>query len=244
MRLICCHHSGAGASSYHPWVKYLPDFMELKAIQLPGRESRLEETLLTDIAQVIDSLGNEFLTLLDKPYILFGHSLGALIAYELCQKLQFQKALLPTTLIVSGCRAPHLPRSTHLHKLTEPEFIKKLFEYNGTPNEILNNSELLELFLPILRADFCISETYCYQPSPPLACNLIVLGGKKDNAVSIASLEAWKTHTTSAFKLHLFPGDHFFIKSYLSDVLQVINEIADFTVQGSDFQTNYTVKEN
>jgi medium-chain acyl-[acyl-carrier-protein] hydrolase len=234
IRLICCHHSGVGASTYYPWIKQIPNFVELNAIQLPGRETRFGETLLTNLDSVIEGLMKDFLKLLDKPYLLFGHSVGALIVYELSKKLQAESMPLPKTLIISGSRAPHLPPLQNMHLLSENEFIEKLALYNGTPQEVLNNKDLLELFLPILRADFCIGETYRYQESLPIQCDIVALGGTDDPTVSLERLQEWKMHTASHFNLHLLPGDHFFVKSSLDNVLAIINKIATQCLKKED----------
>lgn len=231
LRLFCCHHSGVGASTYFPWINHIPNFVELKAIQLPGREARFGEPLLTNLDSVITGLMEEFTSFLDKPYLLFGHSVGALIVYELSKKLQMENAVLPKTLIVSGCRAPHLIPLQTMHTLPDQEFIKKLMEYNGTPDEVINNQDLLELFLPILRADFCIGETYCYQKSQPLNCDIVAIGGAQDATVSIDRLKEWRLHTALEFSLQLFPGDHFFVKSALPEVLAFISHIATHSLE-------------
>ena len=120
VRLICCHHSGGGASLFYPWVKYLSDIVEVAAIQLPGRETRFNEPLLNNLEDVIDGLTKEFRGILDKPYILFGHSLGGLICFELTRHLQNLSLRLPEHLIVSGCKAPHLPmRKKPIHGLPD-----------------------------------------------------------------------------------------------------------------------------
>jgi surfactin synthase thioesterase subunit len=226
-RLICFHHAGAGATTFYPWRKFLDPMVELVAIQLPGREARLNEPLISNMETVIKQLFPHFTSLIDKPYILFGHSLGALIAYEIAIKLQNSTYPKPMHLVVSGCRAPDEPLDQKVHLCSDAELIAKLVEFNGTPNEIMDDLSTLEFVLPIMRADFAISETYRHINREILNCDVTALGGIDDETVSVDKLGNWKKHTMGQFRLYRYPGDHFFIRKSQSKIIQLINNIVD-----------------
>ncbi|CAG0930686.1 Linear gramicidin dehydrogenase LgrE [Thermoflexales bacterium] len=150
----------------------------------------------------------------DRPCAFFGHSLGALIGFELARALARQNDFVPVHLFVSGHSAPQVPNNEEaVHLLPEPEFIQKLDSLSGTPAEVLQNAELMELFLPVLRTDFAINETYTYTPGPPLECPLSAFGGLQDKMFTPADQEGWRDQTHNAFTLRLLPGDHFFLHS-------------------------------
>ncbi|MEM9483205.1 MAG: alpha/beta fold hydrolase [Cyanobacteria bacterium P01_F01_bin.116] len=210
IKLICFAYAGGSGWLFRNWAKHFPETVEVYSIELPGRGQRLQESAFTDINSLIQSLGPELLPILDTPFVCFGHSLGALIAFELCRWLGALK-LMPVQIWVSAARAPHLPlRSTPIHALPEPDFINELRNYNGTPESALNNSELMTLLLPALRADFAVLETYQYRPGPKLSCPIIGFWGHKDMVVSKNDVLAWQIHTDS-FVLEAIQGNHFFM---------------------------------
>lgn len=171
---------------------------------------------------MLDALQQAIQPLLDKPFALFGHSMGGLIAFELARKLQ------PQALFVSGCSAPQIPDpNPPIHNLPDDEFIKSLQKLNGIPDEVLNSAELMELVLPSLRVDFEVLENYCYTPNgKQLTCPIITYSGLEDSHVNREQLEGWEMHTNN-FKLQLFPGDHFFINTERKAVIDSITaEIA------------------
>jgi len=227
IRVIFCHHSGSGASFFFPWLKELPTNIEYLAIQLPGRGSRFNEPLQKDMGTVIDSLLIDFKKLREKPFILFGHSLGGLICFELTKRLQGLSLPLPSHLIVSGCRAPHIPlRRGTLYDLPDKEFILEICRYNGIPTEILNDSdELLKIFLPILRADLQISDTYQSLEKTILSCDITALTGYNDPIVFEEDAKAWSEYTAVSFNFFSMQGDHFFINTSKGKVLGVIEKI-------------------
>ncbi|OJW52767.1 MAG: hypothetical protein BGO67_04770 [Alphaproteobacteria bacterium 41-28] len=156
IRLFCFHHGGGSASTFYPWVTLLP--VEVVAIQLPGRETRYKEPLLESMKEVVPHILEDFKKYTEKPFVIFGHSVGALIGFELVRSLRRLRLSLPLHLVMSGCKAPHLPLGRRsLHDLPTPKLISELTIYNGIPSEILNGDpELLDLFFPIIRADFKI----------------------------------------------------------------------------------------
>lgn len=226
MRLICCPYAGGSASAFYPWCRYIAKKVELIAIQWPGRERRFNEPLLYNMKDIVLGILSECDSILDKPYVLVGHSVGAITMFELTRKLLAFSLRPPSHLIVMGCRAPHLPmRRKPIYQLTDEEFVKEIMSFNATPHEIMANQEFLEVFLPIIRADFTISETYQFDKGPPLPIDITVLNGSEDPTVLDFEVKAWTLHTLNKFNQFTIPGDHFFIKSHLDEVCTVINQL-------------------
>ena len=200
-----------------------PD-IEVCAIQLPGREDRLAETPFANLPSLIDVLAEVLYPHLDLPFAFFGHSLGSLISFELTRRLRRQTAPSPMHLFVSGCRAPQIPDpDPPIHQLPDAEFIEELGRFNGTPQAVLENPELMEVFLPVLRADMRLNETYVYDHEAPLDCPITAFGGLEDEEVSHKELAAWHDQTRSKFNIHMFQGDHFFLSGKRSnDLLKII----------------------
>jgi medium-chain acyl-[acyl-carrier-protein] hydrolase len=160
---------------------------------------------------------------LDIPFALFGHSMGALIAFEFARHLRNENGPEPVCLIVSGRSAPQSETTDPpTHKLPDPEFIENLRKLNGTPEAVLQSSELMSLMMPQLRADFELCETYLYSAQEPLRIPIRAFGGLDDREVSREKIEAWKEQTSRSFNLKIFPGDHFFIHSSRELILQAI----------------------
>lgn len=223
MRLFCFAYAGGGASVFREWGKLFPDKIEVWAAQLPGRETRLREPAMTRLAPVVNAIAEAMLAACDRPFALFGHSMGGLISFEVTRFLRRSYSISPVHLFVSGVRAPHLTDpNPPLHPLTQTKFLHELKQFNGTPSIVLENAELMAIVLPTLRADFELLETYCYQDESPLPCPITAFGGIADPRVSLEQLSAWKIHTKCQFSLHQFPGDHFFITSARSLLLQKI----------------------
>jgi medium-chain acyl-[acyl-carrier-protein] hydrolase len=225
-RLFCFPYAGAGASIFRSWSANLPNNLEVFAVQLPGREKRFKEPLFNDIASLIEALIPALLPYLDRPFVFFGHSVGALISFEVARQLHGSDYPTPLHLFVSGRRAPHWPAAyPSIHQLPDPEFLEELGRYNGTPEQVLQCTELMNLFLPILRADLTIDETYHYQHSQNLlSCRVSAFGGSEDDRVNYDALAAWREQTCGDFRLRLFPGDHFYLKPQQKELLQAIAE--------------------
>ncbi|GIQ70278.1 hypothetical protein XYCOK13_31020 [Xylanibacillus composti] len=161
------------------------------------------------------------------PFLLFGHSLGARIAFEVARNLRRTRGIQPCRLIVAGSRAPHIPEPRPLHQLPEEEFINELRRFSGTPEAILQSKELLQFFLPILRADFQLDETYVYVDDAPLDCPISVFGGTDDTEASREELDAWAAYTTGECSVEMIKGDHFFLKTQRDELLRSISQIMD-----------------
>ncbi|WP_103125315.1 thioesterase II family protein [Nostoc cycadae] len=214
LRLFCFPYAGGSSLLFRSWADYLPPFIEVCAIELPGRGRQIKLPLCNNMDVLVDAIASIIHPYLDKPFAFFGHSMGGLISFELARLLRKKYHLLPVHLFISGRHAPQIPDSyPAIHNLPEADFIAEIRHLNGTPPAVLENSELMQLFQPILRADFAVLETYIYTPEPPLACPISVFGGLQDSEVSCDELQAWQEQTTTNFNLDMFPGDHFFLHS-------------------------------
>jgi len=161
----------------------------------------------------------------DLPFAFFGHSMGSLISFELARRLRRERQQEPIHLFVSGRSAPQLPdEEPPAHNLPEPEFLEELRRLNGTPKEALAYPELMQILIPILRADFSVCETYIYTEEPPLACPISAFGGTQDSDVSREDMEAWRRQTRASFTLRMFSGDHFFLHSAEEQLLTILAE--------------------
>lgn len=179
-----------------------------------------------DMDSLVKGLLNELVPLIDRPYVILGHSLGSMIAFELVNQLSLSQYKLPDIFIASGSKSPDVERTTRsVHHLPKTEFIAELERLNGTPKEVLENEELVSLFLPLLRADFRISEKYLYTGSCKFPCKLHVLGGKEDVDVPFESLERWKRFFSKDASIHAFNGGHFFIDTHKKEVVSLIRSI-------------------
>lgn len=234
-RLFCFPYSGGSASIFVPWARALPASIEVWPIQLPGRGARLSEPPFTQMNALVQALFQAILPYLDKPFIFFGHSMGALLSFELARYLRRHAGLLPVHLIASGHRAPQVPDpDPPIHNLPEPAFLDELRRLNGTPEEILHHDELRQLLLPTLRADFTVCETYAYTNDEPLECPISAFGGLQDKDVARYHLEAWQLQTRSTFTVRMFPGDHFFLNTARSLLLQaLVRELSHLVVSAS-----------
>ena len=210
LRLFCFPYAGGSASVYRNWTD-LPPEIEVCPVQLPGRDERFREPAFTRGDALCDALVVALADHLDRPFAIFGHSMGAIIAYELTRRLQ-ARGLSPRHLFVSGQRAPHIPlRRPQSYDLPDPAFRNRLRELNGTPEEVLQDAELMGLLLPRLRCDFELSETYAGTGGAPLSCPITAFGGAQDHEVSRTDIAAWRDLTTSAFDSGIFPGGHFYL---------------------------------
>ena len=223
LRLFCFPYAGGGASLFRLWQEHLPREIEVCPVQLPGRESRIKEPLFEELDPLLEILSEVLLPTLGTPFAFFGHSLGALIAFELSRRLRKMNNLMPAQIIVAACPAPHLPE-THspIHELPREEFIRSLREMDGTPEAVFMDPELIDFFLPLLRADFKIYETYQYQPEEPLSCPISAYGGLRDESVTPDATQAWETQTSASFVRRMFPGNHYFLKENNSYLFKAI----------------------
>ncbi|HEX8692609.1 MAG TPA: alpha/beta fold hydrolase [Longimicrobium sp.] len=224
LRLFCFPYAGGGASIFYPWARLLPPEVELCAVQLPGREARLSERPIGDLAELTDRLYDALLPYFDRPFAFFGHSNGGLMAFELARKLRREGRRGPVHLFVSGRPAPQLALDEPpIHSLPEPEFLDALRRFQGTPEEVLQNAEIMQLISPMLRADFALGETYAYREERPLAIPISSYGGRTDDEVSEEQAAAWREQTSAEFHLKMFPGGHFFLNTDRALVLEELS---------------------
>lgn len=234
-RLICVPYAGGGASVFREWARHLPESVEVLAMQLPGREARLKETLFTRLPPLVQELAEALRPSLDRPFALFGHSVGALIAFEVARRLRRQYGLHPVHLWVAACPAPQTPDAdAPIHALPEPDFRERVRRFNGTPAAVLEHQELMAIMSPVLRADFALRETYRYVADRPLECPLTALGGAQDREVPEAALSAWQEQTSRGFRLRMLPGNHFFLQSARNELLEHLR--ADLSLSAGEPQ--------
>jgi medium-chain acyl-[acyl-carrier-protein] hydrolase len=233
LRLFCFHYAGGGASIFRAWTGKLPHTLEVCPIQLPGRESRIAEPPITRLPRLTAELANVLSPYLTTPFAFFGHSMGALICFELARYLRMYTRFTPSHLFISAHRAPQLPYKDLLSStLPDAELKENLRQLNGTRQGVLANDELMELMLPILRADLQLGETYCFTSDEPLTCPISVLGGLQDAELSHDDLLAWQEHTSGSFTLRMFEGGHFFLHTAEAALLPMLAlELAPYLSQ-------------
>jgi medium-chain acyl-[acyl-carrier-protein] hydrolase len=214
LRLFCFPYAGGAASVFRNWSDGLPTDIEVCPVQFPGRGTRLLEPPFSQLKLLVEALTEALHPLLDKPFALFGHSLGSLVSFELARQLRTNHQTRPVRLFVSAGFAPQIPhRSLPIHDLPEKAFSAELLRLNGTPEELLRHKELMEIVLPSLRADFALYENYRYLSEPPLNCPISTFGGLSDERVKQGDLEGWREQTSVSFSIRMFPGDHFFLNA-------------------------------
>jgi medium-chain acyl-[acyl-carrier-protein] hydrolase len=212
-RLICIHHAGGGASAYRGWQRLCPENLEVIPIQLPGRENRFREPVYDDAGLVGRVLTRALSPLVDRPVAVFGHSMGALLAFELASGLQ-SLGLPLAHLFVSSRWAPHAPPGREpMHALPKTAFRQRLREFGGTPDSILEHEELMSIFDPVLRADLKMNETYECRWTEPLGCSITAFAAEGDRLVPPERVREWSRWTAGCFEVEMVPGDHFHFRT-------------------------------
>ena len=231
VRLFCFPAAGGGTLGYRDWSRQLPSHVELRPVRLPGRETRIGEACFHEALPAARALATGLSPYLDRPFAFFGHSMGALLAFKLARELRRRRGAMPFCLMVSGRHAPRIPLAReHFHTLPDAMFIEKLRTYyaGGTPEAVLKEKELMALFLPVIRADFALTDAYAYSPEPPLDCPIHAFGGEMEHEFSETDLDAWREETSSSFSLELFPGGHFYLnESSQPALLRRIGEVLE-----------------
>jgi medium-chain acyl-[acyl-carrier-protein] hydrolase len=225
LNLFCFPYAGGGAQIFRNWQAAFPAAagVQVWPVQYPGRGTRLRERPFTDWGALVEELAEAVLPLTDKPFAFFGHSMGATLAFELARLLRARRGAEPRHLFISGRRAPQVPDSeAPTYGLPDDEFIAELRRLNGTPAELLEHPELMQLMLPVIRADFSLTQTYAHTPQPPLSCPFSVFGGLRDVDVTREHLEGWCEHTTGPCSLRMFDGDHFFLLTAERKILEAV----------------------
>ncbi|WP_315705456.1 MULTISPECIES: thioesterase II family protein [unclassified Bradyrhizobium] len=220
IRLFCFAHAGGTGKLFRSWQKLLQPGIDVCTFEYSGHGTRINEPLLDTIEQIADSAVEEISCSKDGPYALIGHSMGSLVAFETCHALAKHGLKMPTLLIVCGHRAPRVPPVTPpLHNAPDREFLAHLHGLGATPPEIFDVPDLLDLMLPILRADFRACETYRPAHRPYLSVPIAAYGGLTDSDTSKDSLLAWQAETTSRCMVRMFPGGHFFVSDCADSVV-------------------------
>ncbi|HEV7923358.1 MAG TPA: thioesterase domain-containing protein [Thermoanaerobaculia bacterium] len=227
LRLFCFPYAGGNASIFEGWEKQLPEWVDVFAIQAPGRTVRFAEPPIASLREKISILAREIKPYLDVPHVFVGHSNGALTAFELARELQRSGAGNLRHLVLSAKRAPHLQRKEPIHSLPYPEFVSRLRELKATPAEILENDELMALLEPMLRADFSLSETHAFDPTIPVTAPVTLFWGEGDAEIPKDDMLAWKQHVASEVDFVEFAGDHFFIHSHEQDFVGRVRTIVE-----------------
>lgn len=225
LRLYCFPYAGAGHTVYQHWCARMGDGVELALVKLPGRGARFNEPRAQSLAELADGLAQAIAATQPAalPFAFFGHSMGALLAFETARRLR-QRGLDPATLLVSARTAPAVHGwRERVSDLPPAQFLEVIRGMNGLPQEVLDNAEWLDLFLPIIRDDFALCENYRYSPAPPLSCPIYVLAGQSDATVPVPLLAGWAGETTSICQTRLFPGGHFYLFKQEAELLGLLS---------------------
>ncbi|MBR1692650.1 MAG: thioesterase [Lachnospiraceae bacterium] len=224
--LFCLPFAGGGASAYGSWMKKLDGICCVCPIQLPGREERMTEPPYEEMGALLSELEETvsyFINLIRGAYAVWGHSMGGKLGYELERRLE-ARGYTAEGFFVSGSRVPHIPEPEPVYHLPDCEFKEKLARFEGTPKELLEHPELLDFFLPMLRADFKMDETYCSDNPVPLKCPIVAFSGAADREASAKEMQAWREYTVNDFVSRVFEGGHFFIREQEDEIIRTIAE--------------------
>lgn len=231
IRLYCLPHAGAIANVYMGWKKYIHPSIEIWPIEMPGRGSRLDVPFYGSIAEAVDDVYNMIEKDIEHvPYAIYGHSMGSIIGFELCHKLEQQNCNPPIHAFFSGRNAPHISsgEDKKIYNLQDKEFVAEILKLGGTSLKVFEHEELKGLFLPIIRNDYKICEEYVYADKGKLNCNISILYGKDDD-MTADEINQWKQHAKNECKIYEFAGGHFFINDYTENVVRIINNsLAEF----------------
>lgn len=208
--LLCFPHAGGSATSFLHLSKVLSPHIAVAAVQYPGRQDRRAETPLSSATTLADQISDVVADWVDRPCAIFGHSMGAVVGYEVARRLISAGGAVPA-LFVSGRRAPHLPAPDRVHTMADEQIISELRLLNGTQRQVLEDEELVRMALPAIRADYRAIETYQHVPRPPLDVPIHAFVGRSDPRVAVADVEPWAAYTTAEFTLSTFPGGHFYL---------------------------------
>lgn len=230
LKLYCFPYAGGAAQAYRLWHREIPPDVQVCPIQPPGRWSRLREPPLRRMEPLVQAVTDALVPTMDRPFALFGHSLGGLVAFEVARALRRRGGPFPEHLFVSGRRAPHLGNPhAPMDGSSDDEFVRLMQDrYGGIPEEVLASRELLQILLPAIRADMEVYDHYSFVDEPPLELPVTVYGGEADRTTPRAELELWSGQTTGAFRLQTFPGGHFFLatakEAFFADLLQELRK--------------------
>ena len=220
-RLLCFAHAGGSASYFFPVSRAMAPAVEVLAVQYPGRQERRAERCIEDIGELADRIAEAVRPWTGRPLALFGHSMGATVAFEVALRLE-RDGIVPAGLFASGRRAPSLYKPENVHRRPDDRLLDELRELSGTDAELLADEEFVQLILPPLRSDYRAVQSYRHQPGARLACPVDALAGEDDPKASAAEMQAWRGHTTGPFALHLFTGGHFYLNDHMPEITGLI----------------------
>ena len=226
VRLFCVPPSGAGSSAYRGWAENLDRRVDVRYVQLPGRENRFREPPFTALDRLVAALSTELSGLLDRPYAFYGHSFGAIIAFETIRELRKRGFAEPEHLFVSASRAPHLPwMHSPVRHLEGSSLLREVHRrYQSVPREFLDDAEIHDLVVPALRADLTMVETYSYAHEPPLECGITAVGGNHDQMVDATALALWGNHSDAEFVVHMLDDGHMFLQTKRARLLEIVSK--------------------
>ncbi|MCI4065618.1 alpha/beta fold hydrolase [Micromonospora sp. R77] len=221
-QLICLPHAGGSAPFYRPVAQALSPRVEALAVQYPGRQDRRHEPMIDSIGELADRVAEAVRPAVDRPFAIFGHSMGATLAYEVGVRLE-ATGHRPERLFVSGRRAPSAHRDERVHLSDDAGLIAELRTLAGTDQRVFGDDELLRMVLPAIRNDYRAAETYRHTGGPRLGCPVLALTGDRDPKATHDEVAAWRTHTDGDFELKTYPGGHFYLVEHAADVIRVID---------------------
>ncbi|WP_129293079.1 thioesterase II family protein [Streptomyces lydicus] len=224
LRLVCLPHAGGSASFYHPMASAVPLPVDVLAVQYPGRQDRRTEPGITSIQALADEVTEALEPWTDQPLALFGHSMGATLAFEVARRLESRHGVVPAALFASGRRAPSRPRNESVHRLGDDGLIAELKALSGTDSQVLGDEEVLRMVLPAIRTDYRAAETYVYEPGEKLHCPVIGLVGDGDPKVTVGEARSWGDHTEGPFNFHTFGGGHFYLLNHRTEIIKIISD--------------------
>jgi medium-chain acyl-[acyl-carrier-protein] hydrolase len=210
---------------FRNWPNKISPEIEVVPIQLPGKEVRMGDPLHSDLAGLVEDLGDAIESLLNVPFAFFGYSLGSMISFELARRIRRKRLGNPVHFFVSARQAPQLPEpNPDIRHLPDDQFVSEVIRrYDGIPKEIVQDPDVLAIFLPILRADIGMIETYTYREEPPFDCPITVFGGEHDREATYDQLAAWQKQTCGTFETRIYPGNHFFLESCEESIIEKIS---------------------
>ncbi|QDY80146.1 thioesterase II family protein [Streptomyces qinzhouensis] len=218
VRLVCFPHAGGSASFFHPVSVRFSPAVDTISLQYPGRQDRRTEPCVQDIGTLADLIADELLTLDEKPTVFFGHSMGAVLAFETARRLERKGTHEPRSVIASGRRGPSTSRLENVHRRDDDGIIDELRLLNGTNPDLLGDEEILRMALPAIRGDYEAIEKYICPPGRTLRCPITALTGDADPRTSLAEARAWQEHTEGGFRMKVYPGGHFFLSDHIGAV--------------------------
>ncbi|MEU5402363.1 alpha/beta fold hydrolase [Streptomyces sp. NPDC005963] len=224
VRLVCLPHAGGSASYFVPVARAMPEFADVLCVQYPGRQDRRTEPLIDNIPELADHVFTALLPWADRPIALFGHSMGASLAFEVARRFEREKNIIAAALFASGRRAPSALRRETAHLRDDRGLLEEVAALSGTDSDLLDDEEVRKMILPALRADYRAAETYLPEPGEPVRCPVHVLVGDDDPKVTVAEAAAWAEHTTGPFTLKVFPGGHFYLADHPDEVIRTMTD--------------------